>query len=138
MVNIRKGTVNILVAPSTEDKLILIDAIKMCLTKVYEDNKGIEKLIHDIVDIYNKSYLMYTNLDNINYYDIFVRVGIPLGLNNLSFLSEYSVATIIDKLRTKTKLTDIELIEFKIQMFIYASVWFDMDKYLKYLYYLYK
>lgn len=138
VVNVKKGRVNILITPSDEDKIILINAIEMCLSKLKLNNVDIESIIQHIICIYNTSQLKYIDSKEINFYDVFKSFGSNLNLNTLSFLSTDCVATIDSCLKNKSDFSEDNLKLFRVQMFIYASIWFDMDKYLKYLYYLYK
>ena len=138
VVNIKKGRVNLLVTPSTEDKIILINAIVMCLSKLGLNNMEIKYIVQAILNVYNTSALKYIESNDINFYDVYKSSGDILNLKDLTFLTTNCVATIDNWLECASQIPEEDLRLFKVQMFIYASVWFDMDEYLKYLYYLYK
>lgn len=139
MVNIQKDKINILVAPTYNDKIILINAITMCLSLIDDfDSKDIETIIKSILDVYNVSHLEYTKADDINFYEALITPRNQKYFEHLKFLSDICVATITDKLKNTLSLNNNEKIKLKTQLLVYASVWFDMDKYLRYLYYKYE
>ena len=136
-INKKTNRITILVSPSKEDKVILLNAITIALNKVF-DNKEVLNIVKSISEIYNDSHIKYIESDDINFYDVFISSGESLGLEKLSFLSEPCLERIDNALKNNIPLNNTDSILFKIQMFIYASVWLDMDDYLEYLYYLYK
>lgn len=136
-VNINSQELNMLVTPATNDKIILINSIKECLSLVFDD-AAISNIIKTIIDVYNETpVLKYTELDDINFYSVLTNKT-DIVPKKLTFLPEHCVANIINALQTNKSLPENEFYLFKVQMFIYASLWFDMDGYLKYLYHLYK
>lgn len=137
-ININKNYINILKSPSQEDKIILLNVIKKCIDNFKFDDNQDKKIFKSVFNVYNKTNLAYTELDDINYYDVLTgKTKVPY-LGNLNFLSKDTINTIDEKIKSESKLSIKDNYLFKTQMFIYASVWFDMDEYLKYLYYLYK
>lgn len=129
----------ILTAPSKKDKIILLQAIKIMLSYLTSNNKFISNRLKAICDIYNVSNIKFIDDDHVNAHKLFITHGQYLNLEEISFLDKDSVAT-INELSKKGLLHENERLEmlYSIQLFIYASVWFDMDDYLEYLYYLYK
>lgn len=136
-VNIRKGNVNVLISPFVDDKMILINTIKECLSLVLDD-VSITNIIKNIIDVYKTTAFEYTELDDINFYETLNGNMSDLIPDSLTILSDHCVAKIINALKAGKQLSEEEFYMFKVQMFIYASLWLDMDGYLKYLYYLYK
>lgn len=128
-VNINKT--NILVSPSQNDKIILMNAIYMYLNKLNMDNINIDDIMIRVSKVYNKSFIKYLP-SNVNLID-------SVASEELNFLSKDCVAT-IDKVRKdrSTKLPDEVYKLSLLQIFVCISVWLDIDKYLKYLYYLYR
>lgn len=113
----------ILISPSINDKILLIDTIDKCLSLVNINDIDIKDIIYRITNIYNFNNLKYIDC-NSNIID-----------TNLMFLTNDCVATIMSNAKSGC-IQDLDIL--KIQMFVYASPWLDMDEYLKYLYYLYE
>lgn len=128
----------ILIAPSNEDKIILLNAIKIILSYITSNNKFISNRLKTITNVYNKWNIRFITDDHVNMHKLFITRGNYLNLDEISFLDQDSVAT-INELYKKGLLHEHEYLELlqSIQFFIYASVWFNMDNYLEYLYYLY-
>lgn len=117
---------NILISPSNEDKLLLIESIDKCLSLIGMDTEDIKEIIKRVVIMYNRSNLEYTYSFE------------ALGKNfptTLKFLTYDRVAMIMFSNQIESEL---ELNILKIRMFIHAAAWLNMDEYLKYLYYLYE
>lgn len=130
------NNINLLVTPSLGDQYILIDAIIACLRKINIANKDIERIIDGVIDRYNNTTLNRINSNDLNFYNLLSKQE---EVKDITFLSTFCVATIQHKLNDDYRLlTNEELYMFKVQMFVYAAIWFDMDEYLKYLYYLYR
>lgn len=113
----------ILIGSSNEDRALMIESIAKCLYLVGMNDLDIRTILFRLTSQYNKCNLSYLTA-NSNFYD-----------PSFKFLTNDRVAMIIKNTKAGKKE---ELDMFKIQMFIYASPWLDMDEYLKYLYYLYE
>lgn len=135
MINIRNGRINVLVSPSKKDKVLLLNAISILLSMKTNNTNFIDKTLELISEEFNKSNIKYIKDDDINFYNVFATHGASLGLEKLSFTITRRT---LDCIRSKKPLKLEDSINLRIQLFVYASVWFDMDRYLKYLYYLYR
>ena len=137
-VNIKKGALNLLVAPSQNDKIILINVLKILLDTLTDYRpKNTFRIIDKVIDVYNKTDLEYTFLNDINFYNILTGELEVKYVNELNIFHEKTTAKFIDAIQNNKTVSEDDFYLFKIQMFMYASVWFDMDKYLEYLYYNY-
>ena len=110
----------ILVSPLNEDKVLLIQSISKCLSLI---NINTEDLVPCIVNHYNNCSLKYLEANS------------SIADPSLTFLTNDRVAMIMNRVQQGYN-KELDII--KVQMFIYASPWLDMDEYLKYLYYLYE
>ena len=137
--NVKRDKINVLVSPSINDKIILLNAISIILHRILEeDNKSISAILKSISEVYNGSNIKYIEEPDINFYKTFITHGKYLGLQKITFLNEDSVATINDLfLHGLLANYPSDQMLFNLQLFIYASVWFGMDEYLKLLYHLY-
>lgn len=135
MINIRNGRINVLVSPSKKDKVLLLNAISILLSMKTNNTNFIDKTLELISEEFNKSNIKYIKDDDINFYNVFATHGTSLGLEKLSFTITRRT---LDCIRNKKPLKLEDSINLRIQLFVYVSVWFDMDRYLKYLYYLYR
>ena len=138
-INITRGkNTSILLAPSKEDKLILLQTIISYLS-LYTNR--IDYLIDDnckyLTKLYNDLDMFCINGDcNIKFF------------HNLFFINEYieqykplydanicdKVFDILECFKNKTPLSEKLSSWYRIQMFIFASFWMDMDQLLIYLY----
>ena len=129
----------ILTAPSASDKIILLNAINIILHHLIDNDKYISSILKSISEVYNESNIKYIYDSHVDTYKLFITQGKYLNLEKISIIDKNSVATINDLFIHGTLYEhENTKIAMHVQLFIYASVWFDMDEYLEYLYYLYK
>lgn len=137
-VHINKSGVNLLIAPSQHDKIILINVINILCDKL--TNFGYQqkiKILDFITQICSKTNIEFTTYQDINFFDILSNNCIFSHFKSIQILSNEQRHEIINALIHNKELS-IELYNlFIFQMALYAFVWFDMDKYLVYLYHIY-
>lgn len=136
--NIKEYTnIKLLKAPSINDKCILINAISISLKKIGIDDNYFKYLIPSITKVYSELHLEYTE-DDITYSSYLGVKTKRIVPENLKFISKNCVATIGKSLDSGSEIPTTELDITKLQLFVFAATWIDVDEYLKYLYYLYK
>ena len=101
--------------------ILLIQSISNCLSLI---NMNINDIIPRITNYYNSCNLKYLEANS------------SIVDSSLNFLTNDRVAMIIKKARQIGYNKELDKV--KVQMFIYASPWLNVDEYLKYLYYLYE
>lgn len=113
----------ILIGSSHIDRILIIESVDKCLSLIGMDDMGIKKTIYCLTSHYNSCSLRYLTASS-NFFD-----------PSFKFLSDNRVAMIVKDIEAAKK-EELDMV--KLQMFVYASPWLDVDEYLKYLYYLYE
>lgn len=135
---IRYNNISILKAPSYEDKLLLLRSIIVYFS-IYTDKYDflIENHIKALTKVYNDFNMTTINYEEIPFNDIlFIKTEDRnlWHMYDIIFIPEKIILDIEDKFKNKTKLSSEILNLIKIQMFIFTSVWIDMDELLIYLF----
>lgn len=128
----------ILIAPSYKDKVILLKAIIEYFKIYLSEYDIVNNLIPKIVEEYDKINMTYIQgYVHIPFNDIlFFKTDIEelWHMYNINYLSETIVKIIKESYKMKVNLSKEIKDKIKIQMFIFASLYIDMDELLVYLY----
>lgn len=136
--SIRCGDTTILMAPSMEDKQLLIKVVIEYLNMytdklecIYENN------IKALVELYNEYNMTTINYESIPFIDILLLRSEDRDLWHMykvEILGQKNIELIEELYKQKKPLPDSILQLVKIQMFVIASLYLDMDSLLVYLY----
>lgn len=132
------GNTSILIAPSIKDKNILLRAIIDYLT-VYTNisNENKDNCIEKLVEVYNQYHMDTIKYNTIPFIDLLCLNTQSIELwymLNINFINKSTIKEIKLSYKNKTQLPEDIINLIKLQMFIFASVYIDMDELLVYLY----
>lgn len=128
----------ILISPDYNDKIILLKSI----IKYYSDHTDkydflIDNHIQELVESYNKINMITIKNNDIPFNDILLYKADDKNLwtfYNINFISEKHIIKIEENYKSKEPLPVDILDQIKIQMFIFASLFIDMNELLIYLF----
>lgn len=131
----------VLKSPSNDDKILLLETISTYFNKyryVLKDRISLDGYLSVLSEVYNEHCIGYMN-HKISFYNLLTfseeeyvyRLGY---LYNINLLRENEVNIIIDNHEKGTIMPEYLYRLVNLQLFIFASVWIDMDKLLLYLY----
>lgn len=132
---IEDKNISVLVAPSTEDKLILLQAILTYLD-LYTDISSTDDVCINMVELYNNCNLSYIYGNTLQFNKVFTyKANKDLWYLYKANFCDKSVVNRIEKcFNKKTKISEEDAVWYKIQMFAFASLWMDMNQLLLYIY----
>lgn len=131
---------SILVAPEQKDKIILVNVIGNYLLQYTNlPKERIDKIIAKLIAVYNENN--FVCLYNSHLYSIgilFKKIQLKY-IDDINFISEDEklLNRIKYALTNKKQLSEEDFDLLRIQIFMLASVWLNMDEFLKYIYYYY-